>query len=147
MTTEEQALCNGITFSVSKLVPNLVQEGEQEGASYYAHVLLTPMRNMLNIKIWNAPFYTPIQLRETAVDSFTVQVESLGSDENDASPYGYCYGGTRGHEAYSVWYSRFAEDIFCMSFRSYSGLMIYPAVKCIIVDIIKDVDRINRIRK
>ena len=42
MTKTEEALCNGITFSVPRMVPTAIQEGELDNALYYVLVYLTP---------------------------------------------------------------------------------------------------------
>lgn len=48
MTKTEEALCNGVTFSVPRLVPSSIQEGELENALYYVYALITPSLVKLN---------------------------------------------------------------------------------------------------
>lgn len=139
MRKTEEALCNGIIFSIPRLVPSSIQEGEIEDAKYYAYVLLTPKLDKLVIKIWEAPDYKSFYVKGKEIESIEVYLEAI-DNENDSNMSGYNYE----HKgAYYVTESFYGEDIIVNSGDAYDGLMLYPAIKCILVEVIKSINRIK----
>ena len=104
MTKTEEALCNGITFSVPRMVPTAIQEGELDNALYYVLVYLTPQLDKMVLKIYEAPSYRPLKW-------------------NDGD------GKVNPHD----------DWIHCNQNKAYNGLMLYPGLKCLIINIINEI--------
>ncbi len=146
MTIIEETLYNGVRFSIPRLVPFSVQEGEQENALYYADVLLTPTLDKLVIKIWEAPNFEPLIWGEKgAIESILYDVKRIDIEQReDLSCYEY------GMSSWGYGILRFHRDtsgnqfyIHGNSGRAYDGLMLYPAIKCILVELIKSINKCN----
>ena len=75
MTKTEEALCNGITFSVPRMVPTAIQEGELDNALYYVLVYLTPQLDKMVLKIYEAPSYRPLKWNDKDIDCITLHIE------------------------------------------------------------------------
>ena len=139
MTKTEEALCNGILFSVPRLVPTSVQEGELDNAMYYAIVYLAAQQDKVVVKFYEAPSYTPLKWNDEEIECATFSLEVLDDSEIDGYPTGYKFGDNDGDGVVypaDAWLSANPG-------KSYNGLMLYPGLKCIIVNSIKEIIRNN----
>lgn len=128
MTKIEEALCEGITFSVPRMVPTAIQEGEIDNALYYVTAYLSPDLDKVVLKFYDAPSYEPLMWEGRYIDCVTLELEDLsnsynfGDDAGDAKVY-----------PHDSWIS-------CNPKNAYNGLMLYPGLKCIIINILKAIE-------
>ena len=134
MTKTEEALCNGITFSVPRMVPTAIQEGELDNALYYVLVYLTPQLNKMVLKIYEAPSYRPLKWNDKDIDCITLDIEKIvkSDSENALVGYNFGYDGEGCVNPHSDW-------IKCSHNNAYDGLMLYPGLKCLIINIINEI--------
>lgn len=134
MTKTEEALCNGITFSVPRMVPTAVQEGELDNALYYVIAYLTPQLDKLLLKFYEAPSYTPLKWNNEEIECITFEMEKLVDDESTIA--GYNYGHSQDGEGFvypvKEWIKGNRE-------RIYNGLMLYSGLKCLIISTINEI--------
>ncbi len=134
MTKIEEALCNGITFSVPRMVPTAVQEGELDNALYYVIAYLTPQLDKLLLKFYEAPSYTPLKWNNEEIECITFEMEKLVDDESTIA--GYNYGHSQDGEGFvypvEEWIKGNRE-------RIYNGLMLYSGLKCLIISTINEI--------
>lgn len=146
MTKTEEALCNGITFSVPRLVPYSIQEGEQEDAKYYVYALITPTLDKLVLKIYYAPSYEVLEIDGKKIDGITYDLyknELDGLDANEVQRLdSYDFGDNSGIGS-CAFQSGGRLWIRANSERVYNGLMLYPGLKCIIIRTIESIIRRN----
>ena len=76
MTKTEEALCEGITFSVPRMVPTAIQEGELDNALYYVIAYLSPQLDKMVLKLYEAPSYNPLKWDNNEIDCITLDLES-----------------------------------------------------------------------
>ena len=135
MTKTEEALCNGITFSVPRMVPTAIQEGELDNALYYVLVYLTPQLNKMVLKIYEAPSYRPLKWNDKDIDCITLDIEKIVKSDSENALVGYNFGYLSDGEGtvhpYGDW-------IHCNQNCAYDGLMLYPGLKCLIINIINE---------
>ena len=135
MTKTEEALCNGITFSVPRMVPTAIQEGELDNALYYVLVYLTPQLDKMVLTIYEAPSYRPLKWNDKDIDCITLGIEKLANSDNENALVGYNFGYLSDGEGtvhpYGDW-------IHCNQNCAYDGLMLYPGLKCLIINIINE---------
>ena len=136
MTKTEEALCNGITFSVPRMVPTAIQEGELDNALYYVLVYLTPQLNKMVLKIYEAPSYRPLKWNDKDIDCITLDIEKIVKSDSENALVGYNFGYLSDGEGtvhpYGDW-------IHCNQNCAYDGLMLYPGLKCLIINIINEI--------
>ncbi len=142
MTKLEEALCNGVTFSIPRLVPSAVQEGELENAMYYAYVLLTPALDKLVIKLWEAPDYSSLYIQEHEVESTVFKLERIDS-ENADNLCCYNYGHSQDGQGQCYAANNIEKWVDGNIGKAYNGLMLYPALKCLIIELIKSINILN----
>ena len=134
MTKIEEALCNGITFSVPRMVPTAVQEGELDNALYYVIAYLTPQLDKLLLKFYEAPSYKPLKWNNEEIECITFEMEKLVDDESTIA--GYNYGHSQDGEGFvypvEEWIKGNRE-------RIYNGLMLYSGLKCLIISTINEI--------
>lgn len=134
MTKIEEALCNGITFSVPRMVPTAVQEGELDNALYYVIAYLTPQLDKLLLKFYEAPSYTPLKWNNEEIECITFEMAKLVDDESTIA--GYNYGHSQDGEGFvypvKEWIKGNRE-------RIYNGLMLYSGLKCLIISTINEI--------
>ena len=92
MTKTEEALCNGITFSVPRMVPTAIQEGELDNALYYVIVYLTPNLDKLVFKFYEAPSYIPLKWEDKDIECIRLDLERLENSDGESSYVGYNFG-------------------------------------------------------
>lgn len=135
MTKTEEALCNGITFSVPRMVPTAIQEGELDNALYYVLVYLTPQLDKMVLKIYEAPSYRPLKWNDKDIDCITLDIEKIVKSDSENALVGYNFGYLSDGEGtvhpYGDW-------IHCNQNCAYDGLMLYPGLKCLIINIINE---------
>jgi len=142
MTKTEEALCNGITFSVPRLVPSSIQEGELENALYYVYAVITPLLDKLVLKIYDAPSCKAVKIKGKEVESITLDLEKNVSDEEldrtrfDSYQFGDIRDGMGHYHPEDTW-------IDCNIECAYNGLMLYPGLKCVIIETIKSIIKLN----
>lgn len=135
MTKTEEALCNGITFSVPRMIPTAVQEGELDNALYYVIAYLTPQLDKIVLKFYDAPSYTPLKWDDEEIECITFDMEKLVDDDDENTIAGYDFGNSYGNGVvYPV-----KEWIKGNRDRMYNGLMLYPGLKCLIISTIKEI--------
>ena len=134
MTKTEEALCNGITFSVPRMVPTAIQEGELDNALYYVLVYLTPQLDKMVLKIYEAPSYRPLKWNDKDIDCITLDIEKIANSDSENALVGYNFGydGEGCVNPHSDW-------IKCSQNNAYDGLMLYPGLKCLIINIINEI--------
>lgn len=134
MTKTEEALCNGITFSVPRMVPTAIQEGELDNALYYVLVYLTPQLDKMVLKIYEAPSYRPLKWNDKDIDCITLHIEKIANSDSENALVGYNFGydGEGCVNPHSDW-------IKCSQNNAYDGLMLYPGLKCLIINIINEI--------
>ena len=136
MTKTEEALCNGITFSVPRMVPTAIQEGELDNALYYVLVYLTPQLDKMVLKIYEAPSYRPLKWNDKDIDCITLDIEKIVKSDSENALVGYNFGYLSDGEGtvhpYGDW-------IHCNQNCAYDGLMLYPGLKCLIINIINEI--------
>ena len=134
MTKTEEALCNGITFSVPRMVPTAIQEGELDNALYYVLVYLTPQLDKMVLKIYEAPSYRPLKWNDKDIDCITLVIEKIANSDSENALVGYNFGydGEGCVNPHSDW-------IKCSQNNAYDGLMLYPGLKCLIINIINEI--------
>ena len=134
MTKTEEALCNGITFSVPRMVPTAIQEGELDNALYYVLVYLTPQLDKMVLKIYVAPSYRPLKWNDKDIDCITLHIEKIANSDSENALVGYNFGydGEGCVNPHSDW-------IKCSQNNAYDGLMLYPGLKCLIINIINEI--------
>ena len=134
MTKIEEALCNGITFSVPRMVPTAVQEGELDNALYYVIAYLTPQLDKLLLKFYEAPSYKPLKWNNEEIECITFEMEKLVDDESTIA--GYNYGHSQDGEGFvfpvEEWIKGNRE-------RIYNGLMLYSGLKCLSISTINEI--------
>lgn len=136
MTKTEEALCNGITFSVARMVPTAVQEGELDNALYYVLVYLTPMLDKMVLKVYEAPSYKPLKWNDKDIECITLDMEKILNSDSENALVGYNFGyssdGDGKVNPHDDW-------IHCNQNKAYNGLMLYPGLKCLIINIINEI--------
>lgn len=134
MTKTEEALCNGITFSVPRMVPTAVQEGELDNALYYVIAYLTPQLDKIVLKFYDAPSYTPLKWNNEEIECITFKMEKLVDDESTIAGYNYGHSQDGDGFVYPV-----KEWIKGNRERIYNGLMLYSGLKCLIISTINEI--------
>ncbi len=136
MTKTEEALCNGITFSVPRLVPTSIQEDELDNALYYVLAYLTPQLDKIVLKVYDAPSYKPLKWKDKDIECITLDMEKIAVSDSENTLVGYNFGyssdGDGKVNPHDDW-------IHCNQNRAYNGLMIYPGLKCLIINIINEI--------
>lgn len=136
MTKTEEALCNGITFSVPRMVPTAIQEGELDNALYYVLVYLTPQLDKMVLKIYEAPSYRPLKWNDKDIECITLDMGKITNSDSENALVGYNFGcpndGDGRVNPYGNW-------IHCNQNKAYNGLMLYPGLKCLIINIINEI--------
>ena len=132
MTKTEEALCNGITFSVPRMVPTAIQEGELDNALYYVLVYLTPQLDKMVLKIYEAPSYRPLKWNDKDIDCITLDIEKIVKSDSENALVGYNFESDGIVNPHNDW-------IHCNQNDSYDGLMLYPGLKCLIINIINEI--------
>lgn len=143
MTKTEEALCNGVTFSVPRLVPSSIQEGELEDAQYYVYAIITPSLDKLVLKIYKAPSYEIIKINGKDVESIWFDLEkNYFDDESDATHFdSYNFGYTR--DGQGQCYTDEELWIDGNVGKAYNGLLLYIGLKCVITDTIRSIIKLN----
>ena len=136
MTKTEEALCNGITFSVPRMVPTAIQEGELDNALYYVLVYLTPQLDKMVLKIYEAPSYRPLKWNDKDIDCITLDIEKIVKSDSENALVGYNFGYLSDGE---VTVHPYGDWIHCNQNCAYDGLMLYPGLKCLIINIINEI--------
>ena len=131
MTKTEEALCNGITFSVPRMVPTAIQEGELDNALYYVLVYLTPQLDKMVLKIYEAPSYRPLKWNDKDIECITLDMEKIANSDSENALVGYNFEREGLVNPHDDW-------IHCNQNDSYNGLMLYPGLKCLIINIINE---------
>ena len=130
MTKTEEALCNGIIFSVPRMVPTAVQEGELDNALYYVLVYLTPQLDKMVLKIYDSPSYKPLKWNDKDIECITLDMEKISNSDNEKELVGYNFGyssdGDGKVNPQDDW-------IHCNQNKAYNGL------KCLIINIINEI--------
>lgn len=136
MTKTEEALCSGITFSVPRLVPTAVQEGELDNALYYVVAYLTPQLDKLLLKFYEAPSYKPLKWDDEDIECITFNIEELANSDSEKALVGYKFGiynnGCGNVYPKNVWVRGNKYEI-------YDGLTLYSGLKCIIISTINEI--------
>lgn len=136
MTKTEEALCNGITFSVPRMIPTAVQEGELENALYYVIAYLTPQLDKIVLKFYDAPSYTPLKWNDEEIECITFDMEKLVDADDESSIAGYNFGNySNGNGTVYPAKEWIISNLDCM----YNGLMLYSGLKCLIISTIKEI--------
>jgi hypothetical protein len=136
MTKTEEALCNGITFSVPRMIPTAVQEGELDNALYFVIAYLTPQLDKLVLKFYEAPSYKPLKWNEKDIECVTFYMEKLTDSESENTFVGYNFGSL------SYGHGRIYPDgdlIKSNQEKVYNGLMLYSGLKCLIISTINKI--------
>ena len=136
MTKTEEALCNGITFSVPRMVPTAIQEGELDNALYYVLVYLTPQLNKMVLKIYEAPSYRPLKWNDKDIDCITLDIEKIANSDSENALVGYNFGYSSDGDGYVNPHNNYIQ---CNQNKAYDGLMLYPGLKCLIINIISEI--------
>ena len=136
MTKTEEALCNGITFSVPRMIPTAVQEGELDNALYYVIAYLTPQLDKMLLKFYDAPSYTPLKWKDEEIECITFNMEKLVDADDESTIAGYNFGHSQDGDGkvYPV-----NEWIKSNRDRMYNGLMLYSGLKCLIISTINEI--------
>ena len=116
MTKTEEALCNGITFSVPRMVPTAIQEGELDNALYYVLVYLTPQLDKMVLKIYEAPSYRPLKWNDKDIDCITLDIEKIANSDSENALVGYNFESDGLVNPHNDW-------IHCNQNDSYDGLL------------------------
>ena len=135
MTKTEEALCNGITFSVPRMVPTAIQEGELDNALYYVLVYLTPQLNKMVLKIYEAPSYRPLKWNDKDIDCITLDIEKIVKSDSENALVGYNFGYSSDGDGYVNPHNNYIQ---CNQNKAYDGLMLYPGLKCLIINMINE---------
>lgn len=136
MTKTEEALCNGITFSVPRMIPTAVQEGELDNALYYVIAYLTPQLDKIVLKFYDAPSYTPLKWNDEEIECITFDMEKLVDTDDESTIAGYNFGCSSDGDGFVY---PVKEWIKGNRDRMYNGLMLYPGLKCLIISTIKEI--------
>lgn len=136
MTKIEEALCNGITFSVPRMVPTAVQEGELDNTLYYVIAYLTPQLDKILLKFYEAPSYKPLKWNGNDIECIIFEVEKSADSDSENMLVGYNFGPYR--DGTGIVYPG------CYGMNSnleqiYDGLALYPGLKCLIVSTINEI--------
>ena len=142
MTKTEEALCEGITFSVPRMVPTAIQEGELDNALYYVIVYLSPQLDKMVLKLYEAPSYNPLKWDDNEVECITFDLEKLMDSDSENAFVGYCFGASGDGEG-QIFPSE--NWILRNKGKAYNGLMLYPGIKCLIISTINEI--INHSKK
>lgn len=136
MTKTEEALINGIIFSVPRMIPTAIQEGELDNALYFVIVYLTPQLDKIVLKLYSAPSYEPLKWDDENIESVTFDMEKLTNTDEDDTFAGYNFGDSRdgdGRIHPSGGWLRANED------KMYNGLSLYSGLKCLIISTINKI--------
>ena len=136
MTKTEEALCNGITYSVPRMVPTAVEEGELDNALYYVIVYLTPQLNKMVLKIYEAPSYRPLKWNDKDIECITLDMEKIANSDSENALVGYNFGYSSDGDGYVNPHNNYIQ---CNQNKAYDGLMLYPGLKCLIINIINEI--------
>lgn len=136
MTKTEEALCNGITFSVPRMVPTAIQEGELDNALYYVLVYLTPQLDKMVLKVYEAPSYKPLKWNDKDIECITLDMEKIANSDSENALVGYNFGHSSGGDCKVNPHGKW---IHCNQNKVYNGLMLYAGLKCLIINIINEV--------
>ena len=136
MTKTEEALCNGITFSVPRMIPTAVQEGELDNALYYVIVYLTPQLNKIVLKLYEAPSYKPLKWNDKDIECITFDMEKLVDSDDESIIVGYNFGDSSDGDG-----KVYPDDRWIRSNHNqiYNGLMLYSGLKCLIISTINEI--------
>ena len=137
MTKTEEALCEGITFSVPRMVPTAIQEGELDNALYYAIVYLSPQLNKMVLKLYEAPSYKPLKWDDNEIECITFDLEKLIDSDSESTFVGYNFGYSNDGDGKVIPSDDWISGNKC---KAYNGLMLYPGLKCLIVSTIKEIN-------
>lgn len=136
MTKTEEALCNGITFSVPRMVPTSIQEGELENAKYYVIVYLSAQLDNAVMKFYEAPSYKPLKWCNKDIEGIHYALSKLSDSDNENLLVGYNFGYPNDGDGQVYpgenWIKGNPNKV-------YNGLMLYPGLKCIIINTIKEI--------
>ncbi len=125
MTEKEKELLDGVTFSVvGDLVPTSIVEGKVEDADYIAYVLWVPRTKLLIFKIWNKDG----------------SIADPAEDYNERFPFKIePYRGPGTEKCGNIYNISISLRQWENSSHkiNYYGHPIYPAIKCIILDLIR----------
>ncbi len=129
MTEKEKELIDGVTFSVvGDLLPDSVVEGKAEDADYVAYVLWIPRTKSLTFKIWSKGglIANPVK---ASLERFHFKIE----------PYRGPGVAKDCDKIYDIRtsLSRSENDSMEPHKILYFGHPIYPAIRCIILDLIR----------
>lgn len=136
MTKTEEALCNGITFSVPRMVPTAIQEGELDNALYYVLVYLTPQLDKMVLKFYEAPSYRPLKWNDKDIECITLNMEKIANSDSENALVGYNFGHSSDGDGIVIPHNNW---IHCNQKKAYNGLMLYPGLKCLIINIINEI--------
>ena len=136
MTKTEEALCNGITFSVPRMVPTAIQEGELDNALYYVLVYLTPQLDKMVLKIYEAPSYRPLKWNDKDIECITLDMEKIANSDSENALVGYNFGYSSDGDGCVNPHNNYIQ---CNQNKAYDGLMLYPGLKCLIINIINEI--------
>ena len=135
MTKTEEALCNGVIFSIPRMIPTAVQEGELENALYYVIVYLTPKLDKMVLKFYEAPSYKPIKWYGNDIECITIDMVKLPCSVSENNLVGYNYGTSGG----GGFVYPGGSYIGVNKEKMYNGLMLYPGLKCILIRTINEI--------
>lgn len=136
MTKTEEALCNGITFSVPRMIPTAVQEGELDNALYYVIVYLTPKLDKIVLKLYDAPSYTPLKWNNKEIECITFDMAKLVDADDESTIAGYNFGCSGDGDGFVYPVKEWIKsNRDCM----YNGLMLYSGLKCLIISTINEI--------
>lgn len=137
MTKTEEALCEGITFSIPRMVPTAIQEGELDNALYYVIAYLSPQLDKMVLKLYEAPLYQPLKWDNNEIDCITLDLERFVDSDCESTFVGYNFGYSSDGDG-----KIFPGDIWISGNKgqAYNGLMLYPGLKCLIVNIINEIN-------
>lgn len=139
MTKTEEALCNGITFSVPRMIPTAIQEGEMENALYYVIAYLAPGLDKIVMKFYEAPSYKPLKWDGEDIECIILPMHkhSYSQSENTLDCYNFADCDGEGYVYPSD------SNIKCNPNNVYDGLMLYSGLKCIIISTINEIIKRN----
>lgn len=136
MTKTEEALINGILFSVPRMIPTAIQEGELDNALYFVIVYLTPQLDKIVLKLYSAPSYEPLKWNDKNIECVTFNMEKLTNSDGDNTYVGYNFGHTNDGDGLiypgNFWLSANEK-------KMYNGLSLYSGLKCLIISTINKI--------
>ena len=88
------------------------------------------------LKIYEAPSYRPLKWNDKDIECITLDMEKIANSDSENALVGYNFGYSSDGDG-TV--NPHGDWIHCNQNKAYNGLMLYPGLKCLIINIINEI--------